>query len=121
MEQPSEVSLNDRVIGGIFLPLMALGVTICFASFSSAGLADVLKKLQMLLPWQGLVMAALLTSLAWLGFTIGRDQAFGIHSRSDGAQKAGPQTWLTMSVVRVVFFGSVFGLIAVFMLPIAKA
>lgn len=65
-------------------------------------------------------MAALLTTLAWLGFTIGRNIAFGIHSRSDGAQAAGLQTWLTMSVVRVVFFGSVFGLIAVFMLPVAK-
>ena len=120
MQKPPELTVSDRLIGGVFLPVMALGVTLCFASFSSAGLSDVFKKLQILLPWQGFIMAALLTLLAWLGFTIGRDQAFGIHSRSDGAQLAGPQPWLTMSMVRGLFFGSVFGLIAVFMLPIAK-
>lgn len=121
MQKPPDLSFNDRLIGGIFLPVMALGLVICFSSFASAGLSDVYKKLQTLLAWQGFVMALLFTTLAWLGFTIGRDHAFGIHSRSDGSQVAGTQSWLTMSVVRVLFFGSVFGLVAVFMLPVATS
>ena len=113
------VPLADRLVAAVFLPLMTMLFVTCFASFSSNGLSDVLKRLQSLADWQYAVIAATFTVLAWLGFYIGRDTAFAIHSSSDSKAQVGNAPWLNMGLVRVIFFGSTLAIVAVFMLPLA--
>lgn len=117
----SSVSLPDRIVAAVFLPLMTMLFVTCFASFSSNGLSDVLKRVQSLADWQYAVIAAGFTVLAWLGFYIGRNNAFAIHSSSDSKAQAGNASWLNMGVVRIIFFGSTLAIVAVFMLPLAVA